>query len=77
MTISTRRQASAQRSQLRQTILVPAALVTCAAGSRVAVSLPRLPGVVDLARAVAEEVGVAISAEIVANGIAIVFSPAP
>ena len=73
--ISARRTALARQVRLRTAVLLPAALTTAALGSQVQVSLPREPGFVELARAVAEEAGVAVTAEIVADEIAVTFAP--
>jgi hypothetical protein len=72
--ISARQATLARQIHLRKEVLTPAALTASALGSSVQVSLPRELGVVELARAVAEEVGVGVTADIVADEIAITFS---
>jgi hypothetical protein len=68
----TLQQASAAMAKLR-----PVAEVAHDLGIRTEVELPRLPGVVDWARTVADALGLTATVEICADGVCVRFSPSP
>jgi hypothetical protein len=75
MSISTRTSTELQQAAAAMARLRPVAEVAHDLGMRTEVELPRLPGVVEWARTVAEALGLTATVEMCADGVSVRFSP--
>jgi hypothetical protein len=77
MRISTRESSQPldEAARLAMATLMPVAEVTRDLGIRAEVELPRLPGVVEWSRTVADALGLTATIEMQADGVCIRFSP--
>jgi hypothetical protein len=75
MSTSTRTTTELQQAAAAMAMLRPVAEVARNLGTRTEVELPRLPGVVDWARTVADALGLTATVEMCADGVCVRFSP--